>query len=222
MLADVFGSPNIGIYCFCNDQLLAVPLGLPAKRLQKFQECLKTGLCETSIGGSTLLGVLTVANSVGILVPHIISPHELEKLKSTSKAPVEVVEEKWTAFGNLILANDHGALIHPEATPGLKKTVKDVLGVEVLEGTINGMPYVGALAVATNKSVLAHPQTSTEEIEVLESLLKVPVELGTTNGGVPFVKAGIVANSKGAIAGPLTRGGELMAITRFLGTERGE
>jgi len=45
----------------------------------------------------------------------------------------------------------------------------------------------------------------------------VNVDLSTTNGGVPFVKSGILANSKGAVVGPLTRGAELMQITRVLG-----
>jgi len=61
------------------------------------------------------------------------------------------------------------------------------------------------------------PNALTEERSVIEAALRVGTELSSTNGGVPFVKSGILANSKGAIVGPLTRGAELMQITKALG-----
>ena len=71
----------------------------------------------------------------------------------------------------------------------------------------------------SNKGVLAHPLIREEEKRKIQEVLKVPVETGTINGGVPYVKMGIVANSKGAVVGTLTTGPELMAMTRTLGIE---
>jgi len=74
--------------------------------------------------------------------------------------------------------------------------------------------------VATNKGVLAHPKTKEEEKKAIEEALKVPVELGTVNGGVPYIKSGLLANSRGVIAGSLTLGSELMAITQMMSVEK--
>jgi translation initiation factor 6 len=41
------------------------------------------------------------------------------------------------------------------------------------------LPYVGSLAVATNKGVLTHPLLKEEEKKTLESVFKVPVDVGT-------------------------------------------
>jgi translation initiation factor 6 len=215
--ADVYGSPNIGVYCHSNETLAVVPPGLPERKLNRFREYLGVQLCETSIGGSWLVGALMVANSSGILVPHIIRDHELERIEGTVEARVGVAQERWTALGNLVLANDNGAIIHPGAPESLARTVREILDVDVVSGSIAGLPYVGSLAVGTNKGVLAHPSISDHERTLVQKMLKVPVETGTTNGGVPYIRAGLLANTRGAVVGALTNGPELMAITRSLG-----
>jgi translation initiation factor 6 len=116
-----------------------------------------------------------------------------------------------------VLANDNGAVIHPGASESLAKTVAETLNVDIVTATIGGLPYVGSLAVATNKGVLAHHAITDRERTIIEKALKVPVEKGTINGGVPYIRAGLLANTKGAVVGPLTSGPELMAITRTLG-----
>ena len=67
------------------------------------------------------------------------------------------METKKTAYGNLVLANDKGALCDPRMKEPQIKEISEALGVEVFPGQIAGLPYVGSLAVATNKGVLAHP-----------------------------------------------------------------
>ena len=83
---------------------------------------------------------------------------------------------------------------------------------------IAGLPYVGSLAVATNKGLLAHPLLKDEERKVLESVFKVPVEVGTINCGIPYVGTGLIANSKAAVAGSMTTGPEMFIIEQALGT----
>jgi translation initiation factor 6 (eIF-6) len=61
------------------------------------------------------------------------------------------------------------------------------------------------------------PNTLEKERVAVRDALHVEVELSSTNGGVSFVKSGILANSTGAVVGPLTRGAELMQISRTLG-----
>jgi translation initiation factor 6 len=173
----------------------------------------------TNIGGCRLVGILVAANSNGMVLPSIIRDHELKVIQDSLETKVRVLQERWTALGNLVLANDNGAVIHPGAPESLAKAVAETLGVEIVTSSIGGLPYVGSLAVATNKGVLAHHSITDHERAVIEKTLKVPVEPGTINGGVPYIRAGLLANTKGAVVGPLTSGPELMAITRSLGIE---
>ena len=214
ILADVFGSPNVGVYCFCNEELAVVPPGLTKRKLKQFQDTLEVNVCSTTVGGSTLIGALVTGNSKAVLVPHTIQEYELQRIEKFTE--VKVVESNWTALGNIVLANDYGAVLHPDAPPELKNGV-DSLEVPVVYSNIALLPFVGALAVATNRGALISPNASNEEQVVIQTALKVETELSSTNGGVPFVKSGIIANSKGAVAGPLTRGAELMQVTKGLG-----
>jgi translation initiation factor 6 len=215
ILADVFGSPNIGVYCFCNEKVAIVPPGLTNKKLNQFAETLGVGVCKTTIGGSTLVGAMVTGNSNSVLVPHIIRDYELERIQEFCR--VVIVEAKWTALGNIVLTNDLGVVVHPDAPGEVMKAVNEELAVKPVPGKIGTLPFVGALGIATNKGAIVSPNALEEERSVIESALHVSVELSSTNGGVPFVKSGILANSRGAVVGPLTRGAELMQISRTLG-----
>jgi translation initiation factor 6 len=215
ILADVFGSPNIGVYCFANENVAIVPPGLTQRKIGQFAETLGVRVCNTTIGGSTLVGALVTGNSRAVLVPHTVRDYELNRIKEFSR--VVVVDSKWTALGNLVLANDNGAVVHPKATEEIVRAVSDELGVRSVSGTLGSLPFVGALGVATNRGAMLSPDTLEAERDVVKEALRVEVELSSTNGGVPFVKSGILANSRGAVVGPLTRGAELMQISRTLG-----
>jgi len=215
ILADIFGSPNIGVYSFCSEELIIVPPGLTNRKMSQFAETLGVDVCKTTIGGSTLVGALVTGNSNGLLVPRIIHDYELERIREFSN--VTVVNSRWTALGNVVLANDLGAVIHPDSSAEIVTAINDQLQVKSVQAKIGTLPFVGSLGIASNKGAIIASSALDEERSVVESALKVGVELGTTNGGVPFVHSGILANSKGAVLGPLTRGAELMQITRALG-----
>ena len=55
--------------------------------------------------------------------------------------------------------NDYGALASKYLAhePRILREIQEVLDVEVVPGEIAGLPYVGSIATATNKGVLAHP-----------------------------------------------------------------
>ncbi|HID16968.1 TPA: translation initiation factor IF-6, partial [Candidatus Bathyarchaeota archaeon] len=213
IIEDVFGTPNIGVFCLSTEEKLFVPFGLPERKIERFEECLKVEACSTSVSGSKLIGVLTAANSKGIIVPRTIKENEVKALKALD-LNIIMPKVKWTAFGNLILVNDFGAVVDPRLPKSLIKKLKDNFGVEVSLGEISGLPYVGSLAVATNRAVLVNPFIKEEEKKLLEDVLKVPAFPGAVNNGVSFPKSGLLANTKGAVVGSLTSGKELMAITR--------
>ncbi len=96
------------------------------------------------------------------------------------------------------------------------KKIADTLGVETVPGEIAGLPYVGSLAIATNKGVLAHPLLKEEEQELLADVLKAPVDVGTINCGIPYVATGLIGSSHTVVAGSLTTGPELFIIGQAL------
>jgi translation initiation factor 6 len=215
-LSSIVGSASIGVYSFANDKIVVVPKAVPHKKAQRIAEWLRVKLIYTSISGSMLAGALACGNSNGILLPISICEEELAALKSVFDGNVTVMETKKTAYGNLVLANDFGAVVDTRFKEGTIKQISETLGVEAVRAEIAGLPYVGSLAVATNKGVLAHPLLKDDERKVLERVFKVPVDVGTVNCGIPYVGTGLIANSHAAVAGSMTTGPEMFIIGNAL------
>ena len=215
-LSSIVGSASIGVYSLANETIVIIPKMVPLEKAAQTAEWLKVKLVHTSIGGSVLAGALACANSNGILLSIFAREEELAAIKSSFEGNVTVMETKKTAYGNLVLANDHGAVVDPRFKESEIKQISETLGVEAIPCEIAGLPYVGSLAVATNKGVLAHPLLKDEERKVLESVFKVPVDVGTVNCGVPYVGTGLICNSHAAVAGSLTSGPEMFIIGNAL------
>jgi translation initiation factor 6 len=215
-LSSIVGSASIGVYSLVTEKIVIVPTMFPLKKAEQMAEWLKVKLVHTSVGGSVLAGALACANSHGILLPHFVREEELACIRSLFEGNVAVMETKKTAYGNLVLANDYGAVVDPRFKEPQIRQIADALGVEVVLGEIAGLPYVGALAVATNKGVLAHPLLKDEERKILENVFKAPVDVGTVNCGIPYVGTGLIGNSRAAVAGSLTTGPEMFIIGNAL------
>ena len=215
-LTSIVGSASLGVYSLATENFVIIPKMVPLDKAEKMAEWLKVKLIHTSIGGSLLAGALACANSNGIILSPFVRQEELAAISASFSGTQFIMESRKTAFGNLVLANDKGALVDPRMKESIMKQVSDALGVEVVPGTIAGLTYVGSLAVATNKGVLAHPLLTEEEKKVLESVLKVPVDVGTVNCGIPYVGTGLIANSHAAVAGSMTTGPEMFIIGNAL------
>ena len=215
-LSSIVGSPSIGVYTLANEKIVLIPPMVPQQKAQEIADWLQVKLAYTFISGSVLGGALICANSNGMLLPISVRDEELTKIKSVYEGNITIMETKKTAYGNLILANDKGAIVDPRIKATEIKKIGDALGVEVVPTEIAGLTYVGSLAVATNKGVLAHPLLKDEERKILENVLKVPVDVGTVNCGVPYVGTGLIANSHAAVAGSMTTGPEMFIIGNAL------
>jgi len=219
-LFNIFGSASIGVYSLATDTMVIIPSQVPKTKAQKVGGWLKVKVVSTTIGESVLIGALACANSKGIVLPHFAQEKEIEAIKSALDINVTVMDTKKTAYGNLILANDYGAVVDPRLGRKDVTKIEDTLGVEVVAGEIAGLPYVGSLATATNKGVLTHPLLKEEEQKVLKDLLKVPVDVGTVNCGIPYVATGLIGNKCGAVVGSMTTGPELFIIGQALDVVR--
>ena len=215
-LFDVFGNACIGVYSLVNDRIAIIPPQVPETKRKKVEEWLKVKVVATTVGKSVITGALACSNSNGVILPPFAQEEEIEAIKSASDLNVTVMDTKKTAYGNLILANDKGAVADPRLERGVVNKIADTLGVEVVSSEIAGLPYVGSLATATNKGVLAHPMLKEEERKVLEGVLKVHVDVGTINCGIPYVATGLLGNSNGAVTGLLTTGPEMFIIGQAL------
>ena len=138
-------------------------------------------------------------NSYGAVTSDMVALSELRPLRG--KLHFRRVKDRVNAFGNNILVNDHAALVNPDLDNANIRTIADILNVEVVKGTIAGYNTVGSACVVTNKGLLCHPEATKEEQEMLHSLFKVPVAVGTLNYGSRIVGSSILANSKGAAVG---------------------
>lgn len=216
---DLMGSPNIGVYALTSNTLTLLPVQLSHNNTQHLTDVLKGELVYTTLSGTTLLGIFAAANSHGIILPQHVTDDEVANIKKSwnERGNIARIPGKYTALGNLLLVNDYGALAsrYLAHEPRMLQEIQDVLDVEVVPGEIAGLPYVGSIATATNKGVLAHPLLRDQERDLIEEVLKVPVDIGTVNGGVPFVASGLLANDSGVLIGPPTTGPEIVIISNL-------
>ena len=114
---------------------------------------------------------------------------------------VQRVEERLSALGNCVVANDHVALVHTDLDRETEDIIADVLGVEVFRQTIAGNALVGSYGVFSNLGGIVHPRTNVDDVEELSSLLQVPLVAGTVNRGSDVLGAGMVVNDWAAFCG---------------------
>ncbi len=211
----IAGSSLLGVFARCTEKIVLVPPEAGPEAVEALEKGLGVSALRAMIGGSSVLGSLISANSQGFVVTHHASEDELRRLSEYGR--VARLPGKTNAAGNIILANDNAALVHPGLSSRACEAVSETLGVEVVKGTIGGLKTVGMTAVATNKGLLVHPRVSEEEIAILEDLFELPVDVGTINFGSPLVGSGLLANSHGYVAGDETSGPELGRIEDALG-----
>ena len=177
-----------------------------------FEENLQVKVYRATVGGSVLLGILMAGNNHGLLLPNSATDEEVNALRRLGDGSVARLPTKLTALGNLILTNDHGALVYPSFDAKTIATIESVLQVETKKGSISGGGLVGSNGVATNRGVLVNPLAKERDLTLLKEVLKVQADVGTVNRGIPYVRTGMTANSKGAVVGDETTGPELARI----------
>jgi translation initiation factor 6 len=213
---DVYRSPNVGLFVRTNNDTLLLPFGFAETKAKKLKEYLDVEkIIHVSIAGTRLMGPMTVMNNNGILLPSTVSDDEIRILKQTG-LNVDRLKSKFTAIGNLISANDKGAVVSNLFKGEADQNIKDILGVPIQTFSIGGYVQVGSMIVATNAGAIVHPIANDWEISTISEILQVEAEPATVNGGSPFLSSGILANFSSVIVGNLTTGPELIMISRAL------
>ncbi len=209
------GDPNIGVFARVLGDIAIIPPESP----EEFREAVKTALdvtlVETTIQGSSIIGSLVAGNSRGIVVSGLATEEEVDLLAEHRE--VLLLTESMNAAGNVIMANDTFAAVHPDMPTDMMHAIGEFLGVEVFTLTLGGVRTVGMAGVATNKGVIVHPRATDQQIARIEAVAKVPVGTGSINMGSGLVGTGLLVNERGYLAGNATSGFELGRIEDVFG-----
>ncbi|MEF8843565.1 MAG: translation initiation factor IF-6 [Haloarculaceae archaeon] len=215
--AALSGSSYVGVFARATDDCVLVRPDMDEDLVVEFEAELEVPAVRTTVAGSGTVGALAAGNENGLLVSSRVTDRERERVEAASGLSIHELPGRINAAGNVVLANDTGAYVHPDLSRKALRTVEDALDVPVERGDLAGVRTVGTAAVATTRGVLCHPKSTDEELDHLEELLGVPADIGTINYGGPLVGSGLVANASGYVAGNDTTGPELGRIEDALG-----
>jgi translation initiation factor 6 len=204
----------VGIFAKSNDSIVLLPYGYAETKSKKLVDYLEVEPIYVSIAGNRLIGPMVVLNNKGMILPSIASDDEITYLKQVTGLNVARLDSKLTAIGNLISANDHGAIVSPLFKGEFDKQIEDILGTNVHTMAIAEFNQTGSMLVSNNYGAGIHPKATEKEIEIVSSILKVDVEPLTINGGIPYLSSGIICNSKSLVVGSITTGPELIMLSR--------
>ncbi len=208
------GSPYLGVYLRVGEKYAIAPASIPSGLARDLARLLDVEVVRTNVNDSEVVGALVAQTSSGLVVGDDLSDEERASLETV--APVTVLHSRQNATGNNVLANDRGALVHPEFSDAAVHAIGRALHVPARRGTIAGLGTVGMAGIATNKGVVVHPRTTEGEARVLEELLQVPVHRSTADFGVPIVGACLVANTHGMLVGRPTTPVEIVHLQEGL------
>ncbi|ELY84601.1 translation initiation factor IF-6 [Natrinema altunense] len=211
------GSAYVGVFARATDSCVLVRHDVDDDVAADLTDELEVPVIRTTVGGSSTVGALATGNENGLLVSARVLEYERERLEETVDVPVAELPGSINAAGNVVLANDYGAYVHPDLPREAVQIVADTLEVPVERGDLAGVRTVGTAAVATNTGVLCHPKATDAELDILEDALDVRADVGTVNYGAPLVGSGLIANEAGYVVGEDTTGPELGRIEDALG-----
>lgn len=204
---DVF----IGLFGLLTDKYCILSYDFPEMGLD-------VPVLRTKIYSTDLIGVFCVGNSNGLIVPKVIESNEEKEIKDFCKKNdicFGKISTEFNALGNLIACNDNHALISELIPTKNLGDIKKILGVDCSFGSVGRHVEVGSCLVVTNKGFLAHPDAE-EELEGIKEIFGVSGRAGSVNLGFPYVRSGILANSKDVFVGDETTGIEMNVITDAL------
>ncbi len=114
-----------------------------------------------------------LVNDYGAIIHPMISDETAEEIGKV----LDVRIKKSTiaglnTTGMAAVATNNGVLCHPKIDEDEKKMIEEIMGVEVLTGTVNhGIPYVGAGIIANDKGSIVGKNTTGIEMGRVEEAL---------------------------------------------------
>lgn len=203
------GDTNIGFYATATNSYAVTSRSFDGK--DYFPET----VVETRIAGTNLVGLFTAGNSNCLLLPESVKEREVEKIDDAG-IEYHVLDSVENALGNIILANDSGAVISPELEDK-KEEIEEALGVDVEVSKIASISNPGVCGAANSHGAVIHRDASEEEAELVKEALHLEdINIGTVNIGSPYIGSGVVLNDQFVLTGHDTTGPEIGRLDRTL------
>ena len=169
LITELDGNSNVGLFGIATDKFCLVTRAVKEGVLKEIEKILQVPVFQIGLYGTELVGLFCAANSDSVLLPDIVSEHELKTLKtSLSKLNVSVhlVKTEHTALGNTILLNDKAGIISKaydqKAVAEIKKAFPKV---QFIQMNLSGLPTPRTAGMVTNKGGIFSPNISAEEIK---------------------------------------------------------
>ncbi|RJX44871.1 translation initiation factor IF-6 [Halonotius aquaticus] len=213
----VAGSPYVGVFAHASTGCLLVRRDIDDETAEAIADELGVTAVSTTIGGSGTVGSLAAGNDSGLVVSSQLTDRERETIADAADGVIAELPGRINAAGNVVLANNTGAYVHPELDDEAVSVVEETLDVPVVRGGLGDRQTVGTAAVTNNTGVLCHPQARETELTTIEEHLDAYVDLGTVNYGTPLLGSGLLATDEGFVVGEETTGPEIGRIEDTLG-----
>ncbi len=215
--ASFSGSAYVGVFARATEDHLLVRADADDALVADLADELDVDPLAITVAGSATVGSLLAGNGNGLVATGRLTDAEREAIADATGLAVGRLPGRINAAGNVVLANDAGAYVHPDLSREAVQVVRETLDVPVERGELAGVRTVGTAAVANSRGVLCHPKATDGELDRLEEHLDVHADIGTVNYGGPLVGSGLVANDHGYVVGQDTTGPELGRIEDALG-----
>jgi len=208
--ASVRKSSFVGVYCSVfGDKAVASPV-VPVGFKMRLRDLLQAEATVTTVGSASSVGMMIVMNSRGFVVPKTANNDEVAALERHSK--VLVVEDKLSALGNLIVANDKGAVVSDLVSEHVASKISDFLGVDHIRMSVGRYRTIGSLFAVSNEAGIASPLVDEKTLAQVSNVLQIKMVPTTVNNGERLVKLGVLMNDKAVVVGKSTNGVELMSL----------
>lgn len=207
-------SPFVGIFCRTTDSFILAPPTIIQSERKSMETILQNKIIYTSLAKSPLLGVLSIANQSGVVVPQIVEPSEIQNLKQQGIDVLQVKEND--ALGNLLSVNDKVGFCSPLIPKPIMNEIAEFLKIKIIVQKIANSDLVGSNMVINNRGFVCNPTITNSEFSQIQKHSGLKGNKTSANFGDPHIANSICANQNGALVGPNSTPHEMFAIDEAL------